>query len=717
MRQATKRTPVGGHPRLSGRWRPLYAEAVSRAASPISQRFWRTAVILGVVLAVIAMVAAATGLVTSRGAAPALLDDPGALTRWGLPLTRAVSDVAASVTVGLLVLAAVVLPPQTGQLGEPGRRPSALIGGPQLRMVRLAGATGSVWVATGMVVIALTYSRIAGLPVTSPGFTAQLGQFLTQLGLLRLLLISVLIASVVATGAVVVLRQSAVGWLAVLALLALLPLALTGHAAGAANHEVAADSLAGHLIATTVWFGGLVALLAARGGLGRDLPIVVRRYSTLALWSFVVVGLSGTVNASLRLGGWGGLATSYGRLVLAKAVAFGLLGVAGWLHRRRSIAALQAASGAAQAVGRAMVAPFWRLVAGELVVMGVAAGLGVALANSAPPVAERVGGDTTLALTGYPMPAPLTAASWVGVFRLDLLWTSVAVGLAGLYVAGWLRLIRRGDRWPVLRVLSFSIGCLVLIWATGGAPGVYGRVLFSAHMVGHMTVTMVVPPLLVLGAPVTLAMRTLPARRDGSHGAREWLLSVVHSRVLAALSHPLVAASLFASSLVAFYYTSLFELSLRTHTGHVLMHAHFLLVGYLFASVLIGVDPGPRRPAHPLRLVLLFATMAFHAFFGVALFTGTRLLAPGVLGALGRDWGRSPIADQQYGGAVAWGFGEVPVLLLAVAITWAWVRADDREARRGDRRAERDGGAELAAYNQRLARMADQPGAPGGPDR
>jgi cytochrome c oxidase assembly factor CtaG/putative copper export protein len=692
---------------------------VSRAVPPSSQPAWWAGAALGPVLGVIAMAAAATGLVISGGAGPSLLDDPGVLTRWGLPLARVASDVSASVTVGLLVLAAAVLPPggQQTEQGGAGRRASPLIGGAQLRMVRLAGATGSVWVVTAMVVIALTYSRIAGLPVTSPGFTGQLGQFLTELSLLRLLLISALIASVVATGAVVVLRQTAVGWLAVLALLALLPLALTGHAAGAANHEVAADSLAGHLIATTVWFGGLVALVVARGGLGRDLPVVVRRYSSLALWSFVVVGVSGTVNASLRLGGWSGLGTPYGRLVLAKAVAFGLLGVAGWQHRRRSIAALQAASGAAQAVGRSISVPFWRLVVGELVVMGAASGLGVALANSAPPVAERVGGDATLALTGYPMPVPLTAASWLSTFRLDLLWTSVAVALAGLYLAGWLRMIRRGDRWPVLRVLSFVCGCLILIWATGGAPGVYGRVLFSAHMVGHMTVTMVVPPLLVLAAPVTLAVRALPARRDGSHGAREWLLAVVHSRVLAGLSHPLVAAALFAGSLVAFYYTSLFELSLRTHTGHVLMHAHFLLAGYLFASVLIGIDPGPRRPAHPLRLVLLFATMAFHAFFGVALVTGTRLLAPGVLGALGRDWGRSPIVDQQYGGAVAWGFGEVPVLLLAVAITWAWVRSDDREARRGDRQADRDGGAELAGYNQRLARLADQPGGPGTPDR
>jgi putative copper resistance protein D len=254
--------------------------------------------------------------------------------------------------------------------------------------------------------------------------------------------------------------------------------------------------------------------------------------------------------------------------------------------------------------------------------------------------------------------------------------------------------------------VAWVAGALIMVWATSGAPGIYGRVLFSSHMLGHMIMSMVVPPLLVLGAPVTLALRTLPSRRDGSRGPREWLLEVVHSRFLGVLGHPIVAAGFFAVSLIVFYYSPLFELALRTHTGHVLMHLHFLLVGYLFASVLIGVDPGPHRPPYPMRLLLLFATMAFHAFFGVALVSGSQLLAGDVLAHLGRAWGRSPIADQQYGGAVAWGVGELPTLLLGMGVALAWVRSDDREARRRDRRADRDGEQELSDYNARLARLA-----------
>jgi cytochrome c oxidase assembly factor CtaG len=231
-------------------------------------------------------------------------------------------------------------------------------------------------------------------------------------------------------------------------------------------------------------------------------------------------------------------------------------------------------------------------------------------------------------------------------------------------------------------------------------------VTFSGHMAMHMLLTMVAPPLLVLGAPVTLALRTLTARTDGTRGAREWLQAVIGSPVLRVLSFAPVAATIFAGSLVVFYWTDLFELSLTTHVGHELMHIHFLLAGYLFAWVLIGVDPGPNRPGYPLRLVLLFATMAFHAFFGVALISGSTVLQPRYFGGLGRDWGRDLLADQRLGGSLAWAVGEIPTLVLALVLVVQWSRSDDREAKRRDRAADRDGDAELEAYNSMLAKLA-----------
>lgn len=648
------------------------------------------------------------GLLLTGATAATVLGDPGALTRWGLPVTRTLGDLAAALTIGLLVVAAFALP-AGGWPGGAGAEGGAAIrrrqgnddtalSGVTLAATRTAALTGVVWVVLSLVTVVLTFSRISGTPVSGAGFVDQLSAFATQLDVLRAMLVSTLLAAVAATGAALATRHTSVGWLAVASLLALAPLALTGHAAGAASHELAVDSLALHLVGVTVWSGGLGALALLRSGLGTHAGTAVARYSTLAAWCFAMVAISGLVNGYVRVGSLAGLQSRYGALLVLKAAALVALGLAGWRHRAGLVTRLREGSGGA----------FWRLVTGELALMGVAMGLGVAVSASQPPVpdAQSPTSGPAEAMTGFAMPGPITSLGWLTQWRVDLLWLTVVLLLAGGYLAGVVRLARRGDSWSVLRTLSWLGGCLVLLWVTNGAPGIYGRVLFSAHMLGHMTLSMVVPPLLVLGGPVTLALRAMNGRRDGSRGPREWLLVIVHSRLLTFVSNPIVAGGIFAGSLIAFYYSPLFELALRTHTGHVLMLVHFLLAGYLFSSVLIGVDPGPPKAVFPLRLLVLFATMAFHAFFGVALLQGSDLLAPDVLTALGRTWGRSPLEDQQYGGAVAWGLGELPTVILGMGVAWAWVRSDDRESRRSDRAADRDGDAELAEYNARLAAMA-----------
>jgi putative copper resistance protein D len=132
------------------------------------------------------------------------------------------------------------------------------------------------------------------------------------------------------------------------------------------------------------------------------------------------------------------------------------------------------------------------------------------------------------------------------------------------------------------------------------------------------------------------------------------------------------------------------------------MVIHFLLTGYLFVQSLIGIDPVPNRPPYPLRLVVLFATMGFHAFFGLSLMTGTGLLLADWYGAMG--WGTSAIADQQTGGGIAWSVGEIPTVILAFAVAVMWSRSDERASKRYDRKADRDGEAELEAYNAMLAK-------------
>ncbi|SEP67994.1 cytochrome c oxidase assembly protein [Microlunatus flavus] len=641
----------------------------------------------GAVAVVVALVLLGT---TGALAAPSAgLLDPGPLTRYGLPAARAVHDTAASLTVGLLVLAAWTVAP------APGKSVDSLAG-PRRSMVRAATVSALVWAGAAVVVLVLTAADVAGFSPSQPGFSLVFFSFTSQLELGRALLVSLLLVLLVAVLCTLATRVVAVAWAAVVAVLAVLPLSLAGHAGGTDNHMTAVDSLALHLVGVVVWVGGLGALVLTGGRLGDQRAAVVRRYSGLAAACFALVTVSGLVNAALRVGSFAGLATPYGLLVVGKVAALALLFVAGLAHRRRTIPRLGTDRSA-----------FARLAAVELLVMGATLGLAVALSRSAPPVPETPDtADRVASLLGYPAPAPFTVGRYLTAFYPELLWLVVALVMLGLYLAGALKLHRRGDRWPLQRTLFWTLGCLALVYVTSGGPGVYGRLGFSLHMVQHMALMVLVPFLLVFGAPITLALRALDARRDRSFGPRETLLRLIHAPVLKFLGNPVVTAALFTGGLTVFYYTPLFGLALATHTGHVLMTAHFLLTGYLFVWSLVGLDPGPERPPYAFRLLILLVTLAFHAFFGIALMSGSALLAPDWWSALGHTDTAALVADQQRGGAIAWGAGDLPSLALGVALLAGWLRSDRQTSRRLDRQADRDDDAELKAYNARLSALS-----------
>jgi cytochrome c oxidase assembly factor CtaG len=338
--------------------------------------------------------------------------------------------------------------------------------------------------------------------------------------------------------------------------------------------------------------------------------------------------------------------------------------------------------------------------------MAVTIGLAVTLSRSATPEtgAPEV---ALLPATGEPLPPlPLTVGRAFTVTSWDVLWVLIVAALLVSYLRWVLRLRARGDRWSPGRTAAWVAGCVVLFWATNIGPTAYSEVLFSAHMLAHMILTMAVPPLLVIGAPVTLALRALPKRKDASRGLREWLLVLVHSRWATTVSSAPVAAVIFAGSIIVFYYTDLFGLALRTHLGHELMQVHFLASGYLYANALIGIDPGVKRPVYPVRLMILLGTMVFHSFFGVSLLSGESLLQASWFSSLGI--GVDALEDQRTGGGIAWGIGEFPTVVMAIIMAVQWSKADEREARRTDRAADRDEDAQLHAYNAMLGRIGDQ---------
>ena len=239
-------------------------------------------------------------------------------------------------------------------------------------------------------------------------------------------------------------------------------------------------------------------------------------------------------------------------------------------------------------------------------------------------------------------------------------------------------------------------------------------VMFSVHMVQHMIISMLSPILLLLGAPVTLALRALPAAGPGRKGPRELLLTLLHSRYMRIITHPAFTIPLFIASLYGLYFTPLFDFLMGSRTGHIAMMVHFLAVGLVFFWPIMGVDPGPHRPGYVMRMLELFAGMPFHAFFGIAVMMATEPMV-GAYRHPPASLGIDPLADQTAAGGIAWAFSEIPSVIVLVALLFQWYRSEQRQARRPDRAADRDGDKELAAYNAYLASLPTRESA--GPPR
>ncbi|GAA4345142.1 cytochrome c oxidase assembly protein [Microbacterium rhizosphaerae] len=285
--------------------------------------------------------------------------------------------------------------------------------------------------------------------------------------------------------------------------------------------------------------------------------------------------------------------------------------------------------------------------------------------------------------------------------------------LLGAYVAGVVMLARRGDAWPPLRIVCWLLGVASIELMTATGFDGYGMELFSVHMIQHMTLSMLTPILLCLGAPVTLLLRALSGGGTGRRRMRAGLLRVLHSRLAAVVANPIVTGILFLFSLYALYFTRLFDVLMSTMWGHNVMLIHFLLIGSLYFWGILGVDPSPRRGTRLMRQaggpVARIAEMAvpvpFHAFFGVVLMMASTVMVSYYAAPM-RSLDATALSDQQTAGGIAWGFTELPTLLVLLVLFLQWQRSDARRTVAAERRAARYGDVELDEYNARLQALA-----------
>lgn len=602
-----------------------------------------------VMVAVVAAILAAT-IIGDAALIAIGFSAPGTATMIGGAIVRTATVLCASVTVGSLLFAVAIAPDDgTGRLSVDA-----------FRAWETARRWSVAWVLTCLVLVPFAAATSVGVPVQELRSSGTLLTALEVSGTAKGALAAAALAALVAVGCRIALSWPAGVGLWLVALAGTVAPLVTANPAQGAGHDLATSAAVVHGSAAACWIGGGWSMLVyLRHRRTPADPVVARRFMVLSVGALLAVAGSGSVLAVTTGGGFSA-DTAYGRVLLAKVALTVLVAVgAGWATRR----ALRSTR------------TWTLLLVCQLGAIAAAFGLSSAMAQQPAPPAVTGGESQSQLLIGYDLLDPPGAVSLAITWRFDLVIGLGAIMLAALYLAGVLRLRRRGLRWPPGRTAAWMAGCLLVVVATSSGAAAYAGALFSVHMVVHMTLSMIAPILLVLGGPVTLALTALDGA--GRAGPREWLILILDTRPVRALTSPVVAIPVYAVSLYGLYFTGLLEVALRYHWGHLLMNGWFLITGYLFYWGVVGIDPLPRRLPFIGRVAALIAIMPFHAVFGVLVMNSARLLAPQFYGSVDVPWLADQLADQRLGGVVAWAAGVIPLLIAVTALCVQWYRADE----------------------------------------
>lgn len=546
-----------------------------------------------------------------------------------------------------------------------------------------------IWLGSSMVFILATLASVLDVSFSKALDLTMIRSFVTQISLGKFLALQSFGALLVATFGAHIKRITHSCMVLIIALLAVSAPIFQSHSSSGGSHLMAIGTLLVHVIAIVMWVGGLSAISLLRN---IDKKNALPRFSQLAMWAAIVVIISGSINAWLRMNfkdAWRG---SYAILISEKIVLTLVLILLASAARKR------------------ITGNITKLIYIEVSFMILTIFVGTLLSQSNSP--ERPGLiDPIESLVGLKFPGKPNLHTWIFEYQPDALTLALLILGSLLYLKGVRILKKRGDKWPTGRTISFIAGIFIVNYAVNGAIGVYSHFGFSYHMIEHMILGMIAPIALVLGAPITLALRTLPAGRNTEEeGPRNILIRFLHSKYAKFMTNPVVALLIFDGSLFALYFTGLFGTLMGSHLGHLFMNMHFLLAGALFFHVIVGVDPNPNRPPNIVRIVILFAAMSIHAFFSISLMSATTLMDGGYYTSIGNPLQLNLLDNQYVGGSIGWAMGEIPILIALTAAFIQWMREDKKETERIDRSAARASAMgendDLAKYNQYLANLA-----------
>jgi cytochrome c oxidase assembly factor CtaG len=644
--------------------RPAPGPAAPRSDKVLATGWVTPAVTFSALLLPLAITIITTVRMGGHGYAEIASDQPGLATSLASAIGRDAVTVASLVCMGALVTA-VLLRPRRG----PGRTLVEPFGA--MSLVRWAGG---LW-ATGAAVLVLVDAADAnGQSLSMLAQPGALGVLISAGYLPRAWLVVVAAATVLTVTSMVSRAWAAnalmlgVGAVAVLAPLVVGPV-LVGP-----NHDFGGDATLLGAPAVAAWFGATGYLFVS----SQSRPLsatLLRRYGWLAAtcWglaagSQLVIGLFETEHGALLTSATGQLFTVQYALLVVLAV----LGALWWRRQHRS---------------RPGGATSHRVFLGAAtLLMALYVGVDLAMTRIPPP---QFFVPTSIAqnFLGYDVTAAPSVAVLALDWRFNILFAVLAVTAVVAYAVGVGRLRRRSDSWPVGRSIAWVAGWAVVVVTTSSGVGRYAGASFSVHMAAHMTLNMIAPILLVLGGPVSLALqatRVHPLAEPA--GPHEWLVAAMKWRGTRVCYHPLHVFVAYTTSYYVLYFSDIFDQASRYHWAHELLNLEFLGIGYLFFSMVIGVDATPRPLPHIARLGLVFAAMPVHAFFGVIVMTSSTVIAGVFYQYLQTDasWMMGLPHTQYLGGAIAWSAGELPLLFVLITVMIQWAQHDRRQAARLD---------------------------------
>ncbi|AKK11688.1 cytochrome c oxidase assembly protein [Corynebacterium uterequi] len=653
------------------------------------------------------------------------IPDPGIITTFGLPFLRAAAWLCAALAIGSFMFSAFYISPLPQRSTAKDSAEATHLGHAELSVDGLLAARTGAWAALafaaiGIVMVPMVFSDTSGQTLVASLNVASWNLALEQVAASGVWLLSAMFAGAVGAAGLIQHRWSSQPALFLGAIVMIVPLGMEGHAATGGDHDYGTNAYLWHLVFMAIWIGGLMALIAHGRRLGPELEVAVRRYSSVALFSLLAVAASGVISALIRIEITDLFTTRYGLIIVAKIVGTVGLALLGFAHRSITIPRLATQPSA-----------FLRLAVGEVVLMAVVAGVAVTMGRTPPPPPRDPNLTSMDIQIGYELTKEPTFFGVFTVWRFDVMFGAIAVLLAGFYLAGVRSVKRQGKPWKRSYTLWWLAGCASLLVTTSSGIGLYMPAAYSMHMVGHMVLSMVVPLVMTLGAPLTLVMTVWDAGEPGKATPHDWANAFIHSRFLRVVTTPWVNLLQF---LVFFYvlYLSipLYELAISEHAGHLLMNWSFILSGYFYFWELVGPDRIPHRRPASIRLFWLAVAMPVHLFFGVYLMQLNVVMGEEFYRSLELPWNPDLLQDQKEGGGIAWAFGSFPITYVMAVLLLEWRRDDAAEGRRVDARldaAERERSAEsvekrgeaatdseeldeFSAYNEMLRRYHEGSG-------